>query len=417
MWPARWAPASVQGTAADMAGDETDVAELLAAVTVEELDRDPYPVYTRLRREAPVAYVPAVDTWFVTRFGDVQYVAEHPDDFPAATEETPVDVTFGKPTLITTDGPVHHDLRRAFDPDFRPRRVNEYVDGLVRPLAERYAAELTDRDAAELMAEYFEPISVLSLASVLGLGDVDVETLRRWFHGMNAGVTNFERDPAKQAVADAVIAEIDALVVPRMERLVDHPDDTTMSHLLHAGREAGDPRPIEYVLPSLKVALLGGMQEPGHAAGTVVCGLFSEPEQLATLRVEPIRHLAAAVEEGLRWVAPIGTQVRTTSRDVELAGVVIPAGSVVSALLASANRDEAVFPDGDRFDLTRSNRNQAAFGFGKHFCSGHAFARQQMRIALEVLFERHPGVRPDPDRPAWFRGWEFRAPGELPVLL
>lgn len=400
-----------------MTGQADTTGTFPADVTVAELDRDPYPVYARLRRERPVAYVPAVHTWFVTRFDDVQHVAEHPDDFPAATEETPVDVTFGKPTLITTDGPVHHDLRRSFDPNFRPRRVNEYVDDLVRPLAERYATGLAGRETAELMAEYFEPISVLSLATVLGLGDVDVDTLRRWFHGMNAGVTNFERDPAKQAAADGVIAEIDALVVPRMEALVDHPDDSTMSHLLHAGREPGDPRPIEYVLPSLKVALLGGMQEPGHAAGTVLCGLFGAPEQLELVRAQPAEHLTAAVEEGLRWVAPIGTQVRTTSRDVDVAGTVIPAGSVVSALLASANRAEAVFDDPDRFDLTRSNRNQAAFGFGKHFCSGHAFARQQMRIALEVLFDEHPGVRPDQDRPAWFRGWEFRAPGALPVLL
>lgn len=399
-----------------MAGAD-DISQFLAGVSVAELDRDPYPVYARLRREAPVAYVPAVDTWFVTRHDAVQHVAEHPDDFPAATEETPVDVTFGKPTLITTDGPVHHDLRRAFDPNFRPRRVNEYVDGLVRPLATQYAAGLVRGGAAELMAEYFEPISVRSLATVLGLGDVDVDTLRRWFHGMNAGITNFERDPAKQAVADAVIAEIDAVVVPRMERLLHRPDDSTMSHLLHAGRAPGDPRPIEYVLPSLKVALLGGMQEPGHAAGTVLCGLFTEPEQLEQVRRAPAEYLAAAVEEGLRWVAPIGTQVRTASRDVDLDGTVIPAGSVVSALLASANRDESVFDHPDRFDLTRTYRDQAAFGFGKHFCSGHAFARQQMRIALEVLLAQHPTLRPDPDRPAWFRGWEFRAPGELPALL
>lgn len=393
------------------------LASFLGAVTVADLDDDPYPVYARLRREAPVAFVPAVDTWFVTRYSDVQHVAEHPDDFPAEHGESPVEITFGKPTLITVDGPVHHDLRRSFDPNFRPRRVQEYIDGLVRPLAEHFAAGLAGRSEAELMAEYFEPVSVLSLGSVLGLGDVDVDTLRRWFHGMNLGATNFEHDPAKQAEADAVCAEVDAVVVPRMERLMTAPDDSTMSHLLHAGVPAGQPRAIEQVLPSLKVAILGGMQEPGHAGGTVMCGLFTEPDQLAELRSDPARHVAAAVEEGLRWVAPIGTQFRSAARDVELAGVTIPAGAGVSAVLASANRDEALFGDPDRFDMHRVNRSQAAFGFGKHFCSGHAFARRQMQIALEVLFRRHPEVRPHPERPARFRGWEFRAPGSLPVLL
>jgi cytochrome P450 len=394
-----------------------DVSSYLSRVTVADLDRDPYPVYALLRREAPVAHVPAVDTWFVTRYADVQHVAEHPEDFPAEHGESPVEVTFGKPTLITVDGPVHHDLRRSFDPNFRPRRVQEYVDGLVRPLAERYADGLAGRTGAELMSEYFEPISVLSLASVLGLGDIDVDTLRRWFHGMNLGATNFERDPVKQAEADAVCAEIDAVAVPRMERLRTSPDDSTMSHLLHAGAPEGRPRAVEQVLPSLKVAILGGMQEPGHAGGTVLCGLFGEPDQLTEVRNDPVGLLAAAVEEGLRWVAPIGTQFRTAARDVELGGVVVPKGAGVSAVLASANRDEALFDDADRFDLHRANRQQAAFGFGKHFCSGHAFARRQMQIALEVLFLRFPEVRPQPDRLARFRGWEFRAPAALDVLL
>ena len=123
------------------------------------------------------------------------------------------------------------------------------------------------------------------------------------------------------------------------------------------------------------------------------------------------------MEEGLRWVAPIGTQFRTAAAATELGGSTIPAGAGVSAVLASANRDESVFDDPDRFDMHRTNRNQAAFGFGKHFCSGHAFARRQMQIALEVLFLRHPGVRPHPDEPARFRGWEFRAPTSLSVLL
>ncbi len=386
-------------------------------VTVADLEGDPYPIYQRLRAEAPVAYVPAVDTWFVTRYPDVQYVAEKADEFPAAATDNPVDITFGTPTLITSEGEIHHELRRAFDPNFRPRRVNDYIEDLVRPLADRFISDLAGRDRAELMAEYFEPISVLSLASVLGLGDQDVPTLRRWFRGMNLGVTNFERNPDKQVQADEVIAEIDAVVIPRMERLGTKPDDSTMSHLRHTNRPEGDPRPIEAVLPSLKVALLGGMQEPGHAAGTVLVGLFGERDQLADVSADPVGLLPAALEEGLRWVAPIGTQVRTAAADVRLGGTTIPEGATVSAVLASANRDESVFADGDRFDLTRANREQAAFGFGKHFCSGHAFARQQMRIALEVLFAEHPGVRPDPERPWRMRGWEFRAPAELPVLL
>jgi cytochrome P450 len=398
-----------------------DVDRLLDGLSVADLDQDPYPVYARLRAERPVAYVPCVDTWFVTRYRDVQFVAEHPELFPATVGDSPQERTFGAPTIICVDGDVHHDLRRAFDPNFRPRRVLEYVDDLVRPLAEAALASLSDRSDAELMADYFEPVSVRSLAAVLGLTDVGTDTMRQWLHGLNLGATNFERDPVKQAASDEVCADIDAELVPRLERLSRHPDDSTLSHMLHAGT-TGTPRSVEYVLPTLKTAILGGMQEPGHGAGSVLAGLFSQPDQWDEVAARPSSTMAAAVEEGIRWVAPIGTQFRTTVADVELGGATIPAGAGVSALLSSANRDASVFSDADRFDLHRAslqeaNKVQAAFGFGKHFCSGHAFARHQMRIALDVLVSAYPTMRADPDRPTRFRGWEFRAPAELAVLL
>lgn len=152
-------------------------------VTVEDLDADPYRIYARMRAELPVAHVPAVDSWFVTRHADVAFVAEHPDLFPAAAPGSPVERSFGAPTIITVDGPVHHDLRRAFDGNMRPKRVEGYVEDLVRPIAARHAAALAGAAASgepvDLLATYFEPISVLSLAAVLGL-DLDAQTLRRW---------------------------------------------------------------------------------------------------------------------------------------------------------------------------------------------------------------------------------------------
>ena len=385
-------------------------------VTVAALDADPYPLYARMRAELPVAHVPAVDAWFVVRHEDVAFVAEHPDLFPAAAPGSPVERSFGAPTIITVDGPVHHDLRRAFDGNLRPKKVDGYVDDLVRPIARAHAAGLAPGAPVDLLPAYFEPISVLSLAAVLGI-DADADTLRRWFHGMSLGAINYEQDPARQAEADAVLAEVDAVVVPLLERLSLHPDDSTLSHMLHAGRPDGDPRPVGLVLPSVKVAILGGMQEPGHGAASTLAGLLAAG-QLADV-VADLSLVPAAVEEGTRWVTPIGTQFRTAARDVEVGGTTIPAGAGVSAVLASANRDESVFADPDRFDLYRriAPADQAAYGYGKHFCSGHAFARHQMRIALEELLAAWPGLRAASDEPVEFSGWEFRAPVALPVLL
>jgi cytochrome P450 len=388
-------------------------------VTVEQLDRDPYRLYARLRREQPVAWVPAVHLWMVTRWDDVEAVAKDEATFTAVVDSSPVDRCFGSPTIITTDGPVHRELRRATDPKYRPARVNAEIDALVEPIAQEYVERLTtgsDREA-ELMAEYFEPISALALARSMGFTDVDMATLRRWFHGLSQGATNFELDPVKQAEGDATAAEVRAHATALFERLEREPDGSALSHMLHDGMPPGQTRARDFLMPTVLVTLLGGMQEPGHGAGSVLVGLLTHPEQLAAVRdalgAGSDELLRRAVDEGFRWVAPIGTQTRQTTREVELAGVVIPAGQAVAAVVASACHDELRYAHPERFDLFRPELDHAAFGFGSHHCSGHWFARQQVRIALRVLLEHCPDLRLATGEPPAFRGWEFRAPVEL----
>jgi cytochrome P450 len=383
-------------------------------ITVEALDDDPYPIYARLRQEAP-AFVPAVNVWMLTRWDDVEHAGGHPELFSAETPSSPVERTFGSPTVLTCDGPVHRELRASIDPKFRPRVVDGYVDDLIEPIAHDLLDRFAGRGSAELMAEYLEPISVLGLGQVLGLPDVDGDTLRRWFAGLAQGATNYELDAAKQAIGDGVAAEIRERLAPLLDRLEREPDDSAISHMLHAGRPAGEPRDRELVLPSLLVILLGGMQEPGHGAGSALAALLAHPGQAAEVAADPAALVPLAVEEGLRLIAPIGTQLRSTTEDVEIGGATIPAGAPVALVLASANRDERRFDDPDRFDIHRARQTHGAFGFGRHFCSGHAFARRQEAIALRILFERLPDLRLDPERPPAFRGWEFRAPAHLHV--
>ncbi|MEO9175080.1 MAG: cytochrome P450, partial [Gaiellales bacterium] len=173
-------------------------ATFAESITVEALERDPYPIYARLRREPP-SFVPAVNVWMLTRWADVDLAGSRPDLFTAHTPRSPVELTFGSPTVLTCDGEVHKELRASIDPKFRPRAVDGYVDGLIEPIAAGLLDRFAGRGSAELMAEYLEPISVLGLGQVLGLGDVDGDTLRRWFAGLAQGATNYECDPAKQA--------------------------------------------------------------------------------------------------------------------------------------------------------------------------------------------------------------------------
>src|SRR5215467_9916211 len=223
------------------------------SVTVDALEADPYPVYARLRKQAPVCYIPAVKLWFVTRYDDVEFVGTHPELFSAELDGSPVDATFGSPTIITVDGAPHLELRRSLDAKYRPKHVNAYIDGLVRPIAERVLDGLAGRDHAELMADYLEPVSVLSLGTVLGVAHLGAARLRDWFWRLHQGVINFEGNPDRAEIGVACSREIDAVLGPVFDRLEAAGDDSTISHLLHSGMPGGACRAREFVMPTLKV--------------------------------------------------------------------------------------------------------------------------------------------------------------------
>jgi cytochrome P450 len=376
-------------------------------ISIDDLETDPYPVYARLRREDPIAPVPAANCWFATRWADVEEIARHPD-FTAVSDEAPVNAAFGRPNVLTTEGPEHTALRGGIEPHYRPRRVAEYIDTLVRPIAEAQLAAFLDSGDNDLLTGFFEPVSALALARSFGFADVDARTLRRWFHGLSQGAINFGRDPARDAVCAAVVAEIDAVALPLLERLAHAPDPSPLSHLLHAGMAQGQTRPVDQILPSVRITLLGGMQEPGHGAANLLVGLMQNPDQMAALRADPAL-LPQAIDEALRWIAPIGTMMRTATRDTVVAGIPVPQGTPVSCIFASANRDETRWTDPDRFDIHRAPRAHMAFGQGAHFCAGKWFAKAQIDIAIRVVLEAFPRLAFAADPPA-FRGWEFRAP-------
>lgn len=395
-----------------------DAIELARTLTVEELEADPYPLYARWREQAPVVHIPVLGLWFVTRWADAEHVTTTPEVFEAAVKPSPLDRTFGGTNILTIDGPVHKRLRNMLLPSFRPPVVERDIIPIIEPLVEEQLARLQQRgEHAELMEDYFEPISVRSLGAVLGLGEIEPDTMRRWFAQLAEGATNFEDNPAKQAVADAVAEEIDERLGPIFARMLRTPDGSVISDMLHAADGTLAER-TQLVMPTLKVILLGGMQEPGHGGGSTLVGLLTHAGQWEALVEDPAGRVRAAVDEGLRWISPIGAQERHCAHGATLAGIEIPPGANVAAIIASANRDRRVWgEDADAYDLFREQRRSAAFGFGKHFCVGHHFSKVQLWVALRRLAERFPRLRLDESRPPRFTGWEFRAPRNLDVLL
>jgi cytochrome P450 len=384
-------------------------------ITVEALTEDPYPIYADLRRNAPVCYVPAVDLWFVTRWAEVVEAAEDPVRFPAAMPGSPLDRTLGGKNVLTVDGAEHQRLRGPMDSRLRPRTVEERAPEIVARVANDLIDGFIGQGDAELMGAFCEPFSVLTLAEMIGLRGLDASTLQRWFHELATGTSNYEGDAQKQAVADRVSVEIDETLRPLFAELLERPDGTMVSDMLHAEEGELEDRTTAF-MPTLKLALIGGLQEPGHGMGSTIFGLLSNPDQAATVRRDPDKLVKHAVDEGLRWISPIGTQGRAAGPGAVLAGCEVPEGANVALIVPSANRDEEVWgPTADRFDLYRTRHAHQAFGFGPHFCVGHYLARWQVRSGIRVLFDRLPGLKLDESRPARFQGWEYRGPAEMAV--
>src|SRR5689334_11687505 len=199
-----------------------------------------------------------------------------------------------------------------------------------------------------------------------------------------------------------------------MARLA-HPDDGLISHLVHASAGSLEER-LAFVMPSFKLVLLGGLQEPAHGGATVTERLLRHPDQLAAVRADTSL-VPAAVEEGLRWTAPIGNLLRGIAPGTSLGGVTFPDDARAILVVASANRDRDVWGDtADAFDIRRPKRASLSFAIGPHYCIGHYFARAQLETAVGMLIERFPRLRLDPAAEPVYRGHEYRSPKSLRVL-
>ena len=376
-------------------------------VSLEDLERDPYPVYARLRDDEPVSWVPAVQLWLVTRYDDVRHVDLTPKVFTAQTDPSTLNRTMGT-NMLGSEGPDQQRIRRIVEPPFRPRDVEERTRGMIPRLAHELIDGFVDRGECDLFREFCDPMSVRSLRFMLGLDEVPWEDLLRWNEGLMPGLANFEGDPAKQAPADAASAELGEALERVMDRLEEEPDGSVLSWMLHFDGD-GDRMSREEIVANTKLMLSGGLQEPRDLIALSAWALLSHPEQLAEVLAD--RSLVRpVVEETLRWAGPVGTSTRQTTRDTELAGVMLAEGALIGAVLSSANRDPRRFRDPDRFDLHRKEGAHLAFAIGPHFCLGAWFGRHLARVSLEVLLDRLPKLRLNPERPVELRGWEFRAP-------
>jgi cytochrome P450 len=378
-------------------------------VTIPELYADPYPIYQRLRATAPIHWVPAVDRYLVIGHHACHTVELDQERFSADETGSLMKRAMGH-SMLRKDDPEHDVERKAYGGVLRPKAIKQHWNAVFERNVETYLNRLRAAGpGADLVTEFAAPYAAENLRVVLGFRNATGDDLERWSQTLIDGTGNYADDPDVWAAAERSSREVDAAVDEMLPYLRRNPDASLLSVL------AGGSMPLEAMRANLKMTIGGGLNEPRDAIATTTWALLSHPDQLA--RVLAGDRWSDAFEESIRWVAPISMYPRQATRDTELDGMLVPRGARLGVVVGAANRDPAVFPDSESYDIDRPRKPHLAFGGGNHFCAGAWIARASVvRVALPRLFAEFPGLRLDPARPAAVGGWVFRGVLSLPVL-
>ncbi|SJM63369.1 cytochrome P450 [Gulosibacter sp. 10] len=374
---------------------------------------DPYPQFARLRALGPIVHAPAVGRVFLTTHEAVSGAERRPEIFSSYSEQnlTMMRALGGRP-MLRKDDPEHAAERSAINPTLRPKAITSVWSPRFAENVAVWAEHLLEigPERADLNRDFAAPVASQNLIDLLGFPEeVDVESMRRWSTSYIAGIGNLLDDAAIWRRCDESQSEVDALLDELLPRLREAPDGSVTSHLLQVGL------PEEVVRANVHLTISGGMNEPQHMITNMVWALSLHPEQRDAVLAGEVSW-GDAFEETARWQSPIGMIPREVAVDSEFLGAQLPEGTNVGLLLASANRDEQVFPDADRYDARRTARGHLAFGSGVHMCAGRWAAKNAIaEHALPALYERIPSLRLDPERPTLWDGWVFRGITALPV--
>ncbi len=367
------------------------------------LRADPYPVYARLRREAPVIRAKTAfmgEVVLVTRYEDVHAGLKHPllsSDIRKHMVRgsglldawwVPKAFKTLQDSMITMDDPGHRRLRNLVHQAFTPR-VIEKMTCRVQEIADELLDKMARKRKAELLSEFALPLPLTVISEMLGVPAEDQERFYRWSGKYLEVATGDPRILLRELPNGIRLHRF-------FERLIRERRQTPRDDLLTALVEAetdGDRLTQDELISMIFLLLLAGHETTVNLIGNGMLSLLEFPDQLALLRERPDL-IDCAVEELLRHGNPVEHgNLRFAVEDFELGGFPIEKGSVVLLLISSANRDETVFEEPDQLDITREPNRHLSFGFGVHYCLGAPLARLEGRIAILKLVERFPEMQ------------------------
>ena len=385
--------------------------------------RTPYPIFAEFRKQGPIIKLdlsamtggqslPAAglagDFYIAVTHEAVSHVLRDAKTFSSKGYEEIMGPVMGH-TILEMDEPEHSRYRGLIQQAFTRKMQAQWEAELIGPIVHGLIDRFADRGRAELVGELTFPFPVHVIAGMLGLPEEDLPRFHRWA----VELISVHHDHDRGMAASRKLAEYFGSI---LERCRKDPKDDLISLLSQAeldGQRLADGD----IFAFLRLLLPAGAETTYRSSSNLLFGLLSNPDQLQAVRTDRAL-IPQAIEEGLRWEAPLPGITRRATRDVEIFGVKIPKGAQVAVSMGSANHDETRYENPERFDIFRPVKQHMAFAFGPHRCLGMHLARLETRVVLEAVFDRLPGLRLDPEaQDIHITGQAFRAPASLPVVF
>ena len=379
------------------------------------VQRDPFPHYRQLREHQPVFRMPQTGFWVLTRYDDLRTILRDTETFSntldledlSGERARRLGALFNErlaekgwahvPTLHQSDPPEHTRYRRLLSKVFSPGRVRQMVPGVERT-CDRLIDAFIDHGRCEFVSEFAFPLPGIVISEQLGLAADQIGTFRRWADAMLAPAQGLLTDEDATIRYADIEAEAQHYLADVFEDRRARPASDLISALVAASAEEEHPLSMHELQNLLQQLITGGYITTADGITSAMWLLAENPEQMRRVRAD--RSLIKAfAEESLRMLAPVQGLFRKTTRDVEIRGVAIPAGSILHVRYGAANRDEEAFENPDGFDVTRAHvMRHMSFGQGPHACVGAPLARQEMVTAFERLLDRLDDIHLDPGR-------------------
>jgi cytochrome P450 len=382
--------------------------------------RNPFALYARARREHPVYVHDGTPIVSVFRYADVQAILKDAETWSNRFQPPPgIDPSqFPEPSMLGQDPPAHTRLRSLVSQAFTPRIIRR-LEPRMYDIAHELLDHALEHGEVDFVQALTYPLPVIIIAEIIGIPPADREQFKQWSDAAveNLGTALFvPPEPERFRRLTELLAEMGTYFAELAAARRRRPEEDLLTGLVQAEVE-GSKLTQDEMIRMLVLLLVAGNETTTTLIGNTVLELLAHPGELQRLRADPTL-VESAIEEVLRYSSPVQLDPRRATRRVELHGHTVEVNQVAVSWIGSANRDEAVFSDPERFDIGREDNRHLAFGFGPHYCLGANLARLEGQVALHVLLARTRAFERTDDRALPLHpSIVFRGVTELPLRL